>query len=69
MESDGGVTSDGDVFDEEDECDTSDIEAAPTPPESPGKWKKRKGVGPHGFLVSSSNYMVISFINYQPTIA
>ena len=37
MESDGGVTSDGDVFEEEDECDTSDIEAAPTPPESPGE--------------------------------
>lgn len=37
VDSDGGVTSDGDVFDEEDECDTSDIEAAPTPPESPGR--------------------------------
>ena len=41
MESDGGVTSDGDVFDEEDECDTSDIEAAPTPPESPGTLTER----------------------------
>ena len=33
-----------DVFDEEDECDTSDIEAAPTPPESPGTLTERGGV-------------------------